>query len=320
MRKSILFFSIAIAIFVACKDDPAPGGTNNVTPGEDGGTEEPGEDGSTSSGGDANKTPPSKVNITKETLDVDGTQRSYVLAVPKTYDAAKKYPIVLVFHGDGGNGPSMAGIDGYGGVYPLHKVSGDDGIIVYPSGQNQVWETYGPSSSNPDHQFVVKLIAAMKAKYSVSKVFAAGWSKGGFFITHNQCRQPDIFEGAVIHAGGVPYDDTTLSGEWPGSGGYQKCDGQTSRTQASMPVMVTHGSADGAVPYDGGEWLRDWYTFLNQCDSGRVAATGLPSPCETQNNCKTGKPVVWCGIQGNGHGIWMPEGLDGGWAFLKSLL
>ncbi len=313
MRKSILFFVLGISIIVACTDDEqTPGGDNNATPGEDAGTEQPGEDGSTSSGDETgSKEPPSKVNVTDEKIDVDGTERTYTLAVPKTYDAAKKYPLVLVFHGDGGDGPGMRA------YHKLDAVSGDDAIVGYPSGRNATWETYGPSSNNPDHRFVETLIGAMKAKYSISKVFAVGWSKGGFFITHNQCRQPDIFDGAVIHAGGVPYDESTLNGTWPGGGGYQKCDGQTSRTQASMPVMVTHGTADGAVPNDGGDWLRQWYAFLNQCADSRTAST--PAPCESHDNCTTGKAVVWCSIEGAGHGIW-DQGAAAGWSFLKTLL
>src|SRR5688572_15778857 len=142
MRKSILFvLGIGISIVAACKDDPPPGGGNNVAPGQDGGgevTPEPGEDGSTS--GDANKTPPSKVNVTDEKIDVDGTQRAYVLAVPKTYDAAKKYPLVFVFHGDGGDGPGMRA------YHKLDTASGDDAIVAYPTGRNATWETYGPSA------------------------------------------------------------------------------------------------------------------------------------------------------------------------------
>jgi polyhydroxybutyrate depolymerase len=315
MRRGILIFLTFLGMLAACgDDDPAPGGGGNVTPGEDGGPPTPGEDGQAAGDG-APPPPPSKVNVTDEKIDVDGVLRTYVLAVPKTYDAAKKYPLVLVFHGDGGDGPGMRG------YHKFDSASGDDAIVAYPTGRNATWETNGPSADNPDHVFMQKLIPALKAKYSVSKVFGVGWSKGGFFITHALCRQPDMFEAAVLHAAGVPYDETTLNGTWPSSGGLQKCDGQTSRAAASMPVMITHGTLDsnagGGVDFEGGDYLRSWYAYFNECADTRTKIA--PAPCESHDSCKSGKPVVWCPIEGNGHGIW-DQGVTAGWGFLKSLL
>ena len=38
---------------------------------------------------------------TPETVDVDGTARQYVLAVPKTYSADRTYPLIVALHGEG---------------------------------------------------------------------------------------------------------------------------------------------------------------------------------------------------------------------------
>ena len=44
---------------------------------------------------------PSKVTATDETVTELGMPRAYQLAVPKTYDAARKYPLIIALHGDG---------------------------------------------------------------------------------------------------------------------------------------------------------------------------------------------------------------------------
>ena len=44
--------------------------------------------------------------------------RAYVLAVPRKLDPSRSYPIVIVMHGDGGDGPTMQR------AVPLESISG----------------------------------------------------------------------------------------------------------------------------------------------------------------------------------------------------
>ena len=52
---------------------------------------------------------PSKVNLTDETVSVMGQTRKYLLAVPKTYDPARKYPLVIALPGDAEDGNYLRG-------------------------------------------------------------------------------------------------------------------------------------------------------------------------------------------------------------------
>src|SRR5688500_18537528 len=70
--------------------------------------------------------PPQKVDVTNETVTAMGFTRDYVLAVPKSYSAAKSYPLVLVFHGDGGDGPSMRS------YVKFDDATGEDAVVAYP--------------------------------------------------------------------------------------------------------------------------------------------------------------------------------------------
>jgi hypothetical protein len=65
-------------------------------------------------------------------------KRDYVLAAPRVIVPGKAYPVVLVLHGDGGNGVSMrAGM-------PLDDVTRDEAIVAYPTGIGVGWRLYQP--------------------------------------------------------------------------------------------------------------------------------------------------------------------------------
>ena len=100
MRSSFLVAaSVAAALFTvfACSSEGGGGTSSGTLPDgapegsmvlEDGAVVDP--DGNIIDPQDSR--PPSKVNTTTETVDVDGSARQYVLLVPKTYSASKKYP------------------------------------------------------------------------------------------------------------------------------------------------------------------------------------------------------------------------------------
>lgn len=312
---AVLTSALVVVSVAACSDD-APG-TSSSTTTQGGATEDgqatPGEDGSTSQpdGGEADTfvpPKPSKVNVTNETLDVNGVARSYVRAVPKTYDPSKTYPLIVVFHGDGGDGPGMR----LG--HPLDDTTGDDAIVVYPTGRfndNPGWDLDTRYSQNPDNQFIANLIESLKASYTIGNVFADGYSNGGFYINKLACRRPDMFRAIVSHAGGAPFEDSDpASSEWPN--GYMKCDGQS----VGVATMVFHGTADGAVTIDSGEFTARYWGYVNGCQDTQSATT--PNPCVKNDGCPTDKPVVYCAIPGLGHSVWSGAGPIE-WAFMQSL-
>jgi poly(3-hydroxybutyrate) depolymerase len=118
-----------------------------------------------------------------------------------------------------------------------------------------------------------------------------------------------MFCAIVSHAGGAPDEpDDPAATTWPN--GYVRCDGQN----GGVAALITHGTADGTVGFDSGDFNRMYWGYLNGCQDTLAAAT--PAPCQEYVGCDAGKPVVWCPVAGGGHGIW-PEALVVGWAFLK---
>jgi polyhydroxybutyrate depolymerase len=247
---------------------------------------------------------PDLVDVSTGTVSgfTEADRPDYVVAVPKNYAATKKYPLILVVHGDGGDGASMRS------YHPLDGTTGSDAIVVYPSGNGHTWDQGTPFDSNPDQQYIEALVNAMKAKYSIDRVFAVGWSAGGFIVNIVACRRAGIFNAIVSHAGGQPYTEPK------DVNGYNICAGDP-----TYPALITHGASDGTVDPSSGDYDAQFWAHANGCDQDPDHRTDVaPSPCKTHAGCPKGKPVTFCLIPGNGHGVWS-QAIPTEWAFLKAL-
>ena len=74
----------------------------------------------------------------KETLSSlrhDGRTRTYLVHLPASYSKNKTWPVVLVFHGGGGNGEQMAKMTGFS-----RKADQEGFIAVYPNGTG-LWQS-----------------------------------------------------------------------------------------------------------------------------------------------------------------------------------
>ena len=67
------------------------------------------------------------------TLEVGGRTRSYIVHVPPKYDPKQPTPVVLAFHGGGGNAKQMVRFCG------LNEKADKEGFIaVYPNGTGRL--------------------------------------------------------------------------------------------------------------------------------------------------------------------------------------
>jgi polyhydroxybutyrate depolymerase len=258
--------------------------------------------------GSAPATPPAELSVQTQTLNVDGVSREYVFVGPAKPVANRRYPLFLVFHGDGGNGPGMRTF------HPLDSATRADAFVAYPTGLNQSWDLSSPSASNKDIRFVEELVAALKARVPIdeARVFGSGYSSGAFFINKVACRKTGFFRAIISHAGGAPYEDQEPNATtWPGTG-FTRCPGQT----GGVTALVVHGTKDGTVTPDSGDFSATYWASLNGCQSSR--SNVAPLPCLQHNGCPTDKPVRYCLIPGLGHTVW-DRGADETWAFVKSL-
>ncbi len=236
-----------------------------------------------------------------QTLTVSGAARTYAVFVPDSYDAAKRYPLVFVFHGDGGTGAGMRK------TIDLESASEGGAVVVYPDGFGG-WDLDSPAGQNADIAFVDALAAAMADRYCIdrSRVFSTGYSSGAYFSNQLGCRRGSLFRGIASHAGGGPYgaDD-----EYDESG-------RLVCPEAPVAALLVHGLDDGTVLPTEGQNSREHWRAVNGCDE--TSSPYAPNPCVAHTGCAAARPVVWCAVSGLEHTVWS-RGAEVTWKFFSAL-
>ncbi len=316
MRHVFLFsfaaLTASLAAFACGGDDPAGDGSSSGSGSSSGASSTSsggGSSGSTSSSGGASSSSssgnpsagcgkPGAATGFQASLSINagGQARGYSIAVPGNYDANRKYPVVFAFHGDGGDGSSARS------AFKFETAHGSDAIFVYPNGTNKTWDLdTWDSTKNKDVLLIDALVASVKSTYCVdeSKVFAAGFSRGGFFANHLGCQRGGVVAAVASHGGGGPYDGTNKNYD---ENGNLVCPGQP------IPVLLVIGANDGLLT-DSKESEKFW-VFKNACKAATSASA--PSPCVSHQGCS--KRLDWCQIPGMGHQVWA-QGTEATWAF-----
>jgi polyhydroxybutyrate depolymerase len=287
--------AVAVLALHACSED-TPGGAGNPKGSSSGGTSSGGTSSGGTSGNPDDSTPavPSKVNTSNETISVDGTERNYMLSVPKTYATGRSYPLILALHGDGQDAP------GFVTFLRLDAFTGDDAILAYP---NRSEDLFTPYEQNNDQRLIEVMIDALKGKFAIddTKVWALGYSKGAYQLNEIACRKPGLLKAMAIHAGGAPQERA--------SNGDVDCP-----SAIALPTFVTHGSEDDP---GGGQFGADYWASLAGCGESRTPST--PSICEAYDGCSAGKPVVFCVVPGQPHFPLYKDAAEHSWAWFKTL-
>jgi polyhydroxybutyrate depolymerase len=202
------------------------------------------------------------------TVTIDGVAHPYLLAVPARYEPRRPTPLVLLFHGFGGDGPSIADL-----THMPSQGAARGFIVVTPDGPNRTWQLSGTGS---DAAFIDGLVSTVSSSLCVDlhRVYAAGFSQGAAFAIFYSCARPDRI--AVIATVAV---DFQLGCGRP------------------VPVVAFHGTADPAVPYQDGAvglslpGVKVRGTLLNMGDWARLDGCGA-TPTTTRLGTEVTR-AVW---------------------------
>lgn len=244
-------------------------------------------------------------------IQAGGNSREFVLDVPNAYDGQSAVPLIIDFHGLGGNGSSQRQSS------PYRQATGSEGVIMaFPTGlagpSGNAWNV-GPCcvDGTDDVEFARALVedVASIACIDPKRVYAVGFSMGGGLSHYLACHAADVFAAVAPAA----FD---LAEENQG-------DCQPSRP---ISVMSFRGTNDPIVPYEGGysavvpnhpitflgaqSTLTKWGE-INGC-SGAPADMG--DGCQGFSTCESGVEVVLCTKQGGNHEA---GNASVGWPFLK---
>jgi poly(3-hydroxybutyrate) depolymerase len=226
------------------------------------------------------------------TILSSGTNRSFILRIPDTYDNNSPHRLIFAFHWVGG---VMEDVDGGGSsgytwsYYGLREQAGDSTIFVAPQGLNAGWSNTG----GQDLIFVDDMIKQIEDDLCVDKtqLFAMGFSFGGGMSFAVACDRATVFRAVAVYSGAL------LSGCSDG-------------TQPIAYIGV-HGITDPRCTIDAGRSLRDKFVSTNGCTPQtppEPSQGSMTHICTSYDGCSSGHPVRWCAFDGGGH---TPAPVDG---------
>ncbi|HQY63215.1 MAG: hypothetical protein IPF92_01925 [Myxococcales bacterium] len=227
--------------------------------------------------------PPRTGLLAKQTLSVSGKARELYVSLPATYQPARGYPVVLVFHGASDTRPE-AQREWFG----VEKAA-PPAIFVYPQalprtradgtgGSVTRWDLDG----DEDLGFVDAILAELSATYCVEPnlAFATGFSSGGNFAQQLGCKRRSALRAIGAVSGPGPFST--------------KCDGP-------LAVWMTHDVDDNALPVAGARSSRDFWIKKNGCGAELVQEP--QAECKRAVGCPADAPVIYCESKGVGHAV-----------------
>ncbi|WWC60569.1 uncharacterized protein I303_103143 [Kwoniella dejecticola CBS 10117] len=179
--------------------------------------------------------------------------REYVLFVPEGYDHSVDHPVVLSFHGAGGNSSRQEIITQL--TKPGLRIDEKPFLSAFPQGvDNEIWgmkhiwrgAPYANQSVD-DVQFVKDILIDISSNYSTdpSRYYASGKSNGGGFTSLLACL-PDtssIFAAFAPVSPALYQEALSFAGCFP---------------SRAVPILHSHGVEDDDTPFEGRSRHENW--------------------------------------------------------------
>ena len=226
-----------------------------------------------------------------QSIPVDGTVRTYRLAVPADYRARRPTPLILEFHGSGSDAVQQSA---YSGLPAAGAAAGY--LVATPDAVGGNWDLAAPGTDTADQRLVAALESDLADRYCVdrTRLYAAGISLGSEFAAIAACDPADH-----IAAVGLVAAEYLL----------RPCPGP-------VPVLAFHGTADPIVPYASGATGRsvpgvpvvgalqnlEAWVRLDRCRPTPVTRAPAHDIVRRQwAGCAAGSSVVLYTVVGGGH-------------------
>ena len=144
-----------------------------------------------------------KDDITKELITSNGKTRAYYLYVPSTAKADAPVPLVVLLHGSGHVGMSLA-------EKWKDLAKKENFIIAGPDSS----DTKGWASPQDGPDYLRDLVEELGKKYPINprRVYLFGHSAGASFALEISLMESQYFAATAIHAGALPSSDRDLIG------------------------------------------------------------------------------------------------------------
>lgn len=205
------------------------------------------------------------------TIDVAGTPRDYILALPQNYDATRPYRLIFTWHPGGGTAQQTAN-----NYYGLRQLAQDSAIFVSPEGIDNGWANTG----GRDIAFLDAMLDTFQSQLCIdqTRIFSTGFSYGGMMSYAIGCGRADVFRAIAPMSGAL----------------YSGCE----NGDTPIAMFGFHGTTDTVVPIANGVRARDTIAGRNGCQPAAMAVDA--DGCLSFQGCSEGHPVTWCEFNG-GH-------------------
>lgn len=231
-------------------------------------------------------------------INVDGTNRSYILRVPDNYDNQNPYRLIMAYHWLNGNANQVAQ-GGMGGstedpFYGLWDLADNTTIFVAPEGIDAGWA----NSGGRDIRLTDEILSDLTDDLCIdeARIFATGFSYGAGMSNALACARGDVFRAVALYAG------AQLSG----------CEGGTT----PIAYFGAHGRSDSVLNISQGRSLRDRYARNNGCTAMDPPEPSVGSGthiCTSFQGCDEGYPVRWCAFDGDHNPTQKDRGQSKSW-------
>ena len=190
--------------------------------------------------------------LSQRSIVHDGIRRTYILYVPESHSEDTQFPLMLNFHGFGGSASAhMISAD----MRPLAE--SEKFILVYPQGAqlgsgSPHWNPDPIGGNNKstidDIGFIEVIIESLNEELNIdlSRVYASGYSNGGYLIYGLACRLSNKIAAVGSVAGTMLVSTQNNCG-----------------ASAPIGVINIHGTADYDVPYNGTTGLKSAADVIN---------------------------------------------------------
>lgn len=243
----------------------------------------------------------------------NGYTRQYKVHVPPSYDPRVPMPAVFCIHGLTQDAVLFCAI----GSGMLEKSDKEGFILVMPNGYEASWNAgtcCGAASAErlDDVALMRAILAEVSDHLNVDRgrVYATGFSNGGFMSYRLACEAADIFAAVAPAAGGIATNDVSAMLAFADVGSIVGATNPSSDFSACTPskpiaVLDLHGTADFLVPYGFQQPSLDTIAKRNGCASTTEPAKDPLSrgdtTCVSFTGCPTGIEVTGCTVQDGGH-------------------
>lgn len=197
----------------------------------------------------------------------DGITRSYAGIRP--IGAPAGAPVLLLLH------PRMQSPARTANLTRIGRLAAEYGVWIYlPAAVAAVWADSPITGLVDDVGFLNALLTREAAAHALdaSRIYAAGYSNGGFMAERLACERPERLAGIAIAAANLR--ESLAS----------RCTGPR-----RIPVLMFNGTLDPLTPYAGAPGMRSapataaFWAERNQCAAGEISRTTLPDR-DTRDN------------------------------------